>query len=48
MEFLKCKICKGQIEAIWGGTVKKVRCSECDPFETIMKLPEIVIIRKRN
>jgi hypothetical protein len=47
MEFLKCKICMGQIETIWGGVIKKVRCSECEPFEKQTE-PEITIIRKRR
>lgn len=50
MKFLKCKLCKGQLELLDNkGIVRRVCCKKCD-FNNIenQKEPEIFVIRKRK
>lgn len=50
MKLLRCKLCHGEMDVIGNerATHKKVKCRQCGySNETIDKLPEVVVLRKR-
>lgn len=53
MKLLRCKLCSGEMDIIGGerSINKKVKCRQCgynNEQERTRKMPEVVIIRKRN
>lgn len=51
MKLLRCKLCSGEVDFIGNERTinKKIKCKKCGyTNETEYKVPEIVIIKKRN
>jgi hypothetical protein len=52
MKFLKCKLCKGEVDIVGGefAICKKIKCKKCGftNESSKMKEPEVFIIRKRH
>ncbi len=52
MKFLRCLLCRGEVDIIGGGfsVNKKVKCRQCNfsNFNDEVKSPEIVFLKKRD
>lgn len=50
MKFLKCLICKGEIDLVGNDSLveRKVKCRKCGYSNDKDKQPEVFVIRKRS